>query len=72
MVAGPGTAVPESMKHRVVLADPSIPTLFAEAIHGVLESHQSTQSPETYRTPDDLGCALLRGYGAIPAVGGRP
>ena len=72
VVAGPGTAVPESLGHRVVLANPSIPTLFAEAIHEVLESHRSTQSPESYRTPDDLGCALLRGYGAIPAVGGRP
>ena len=72
VVAGPGTAVPDRMGHRVTLADPSIPTLFAEAIREVLNSHRSTQSdPDTYRTPEDLGGALLRGYGAIPAGGRR-
>ena len=72
VVAGPGTAVPDCVRNRITFADPSIPPLFAQAIGDVLHSPRSTSADEIgFRdTPDGLGCALLRGYGAIPAGSG--
>jgi hypothetical protein len=69
VVAGPGTAVPDCARNRVTFADPSIPSLFAEAIGKVLRTPRSTPAGKIgpSPTPDRLGCTLLRGYGAIPA-----
>ena len=68
VVAGPGSTIPDGCSDRVTIADPQVPALFAAAIQAALDSHRSPQSQANVEwKPESLGCALLRGYGAIPA-----
>lgn len=71
VVAGPGITMPEGCSDRVTIADPQVPALFAAAIQAALDSNRPPRPPAIVEwTPENLGCALLRGYGAIPAQRG--
>ncbi len=68
VVAGPGSTMPDGCRDRVTIADPQIPAIFAVAIQAALDTHRPPQPQAIVEwTPESLGCALLRGYGAIPA-----